>query len=68
MKIYEIISKPSPKKINVGNGGKITIKYGNEIPKTMNPIAKSVLTLPHLRQRAIPNKKLYNRKKMKDYD
>lgn len=64
MKITELVrGKPAPKKINRGNGGKVTIQYSDDIPDTVNPIAKSVLTQPHLRQRAQPNKRFYNRKK-----
>jgi hypothetical protein len=64
MKITEVLrGKPAPKKINRGNAGKVTIQYSDNVPDTVNPIAKSVLTQPHLRQRAMPNKKAYNRKK-----
>lgn len=69
MKISELMrGKPAPKKINRGNGGKVTIQYSDEVPDTMNPIAKSVLTQPHLRQRAMMNKRAYNRKNKSQID
>jgi hypothetical protein len=63
MKINEVL-RGQPKKIKHGNGGKVTIQYVDDVPDSSNPVARSVLTSPHLRQRAIPNKRAYNRKKL----
>lgn len=62
MKINEIV------KIKHGNGGKVTRQYvpDDQLPDLANPIAKQVLTQPHLRQRIMKtNKKVYDRKKIK---
>lgn len=59
MKIVEIV------KIRRGNGGKVTRQYVDDVPDLANPIARVVLTQPHLRQRAFKNKKAYNRKNIK---
>lgn len=69
MKITELLrGKPAPKKVNRGNGGKITKQYVDDVPDLANPISRAVLTQPHLRQRAMPNKKAYNRKKIRLQD
>jgi hypothetical protein len=56
--------KPRPRKIKHGNGGKRTIQYVDDVPDIANPVARSVLTQPHLRQRALPSKRVYNRKRL----